>query len=164
MGTNGLATTDTLRVYEDILHTIGNTSLVRLGRLGRGLPCSLYANVEFFNPGGSVKDRIALNIIDDAERSGRLKPGGLVVEATSGNTSVGLARLMSNAGEKLPLLLDDPLVQFDRNRQMQALEYLRQLAEDTQVFLFTKDEETMKWYEGRCSSVTQHKLHSLEAN
>src|SRR5690606_37878766 len=67
------------------------TPLVRLNRVARGLRCTLLAKVEFFNPGGSVKDRIALNIIESAEREGRLKPGGTVVEATSGNTGAGLA-------------------------------------------------------------------------
>ena len=60
MTTKALATSDTLRVYDNILQTIGKTPLVRLGRIGRGLPVPLYAKVEFFNPGGSIKDRIAL--------------------------------------------------------------------------------------------------------
>src|SRR5258706_13248993 len=78
-------------IHDNILGTIGRTPLVRLNRVGRGLACTLAAKVEFFNPGGSVKDRIALNIIEAAEREGRLKPGGPVVEATSGNTGAGLA-------------------------------------------------------------------------
>jgi cystathionine beta-synthase len=86
-----LTPSDTLRVYDDILQTIGKTPLVHLKRLAGSLPCPLYAKVEFFNPGGSVKDRIAVNIIEEAERTGRLKPGGTVVEATSGNTGLGLA-------------------------------------------------------------------------
>ncbi len=80
-----------LRVYDNILQTIGKTPLVRLNNIGIDLACPLYAKVEFFNPGGSVKDRIGLNIIEAAERSGQLQPGGTVVEATSGNTGVGLA-------------------------------------------------------------------------
>ncbi len=79
------------RVYEDILQTIGKTPLVHLAKIGRDLPASLYAKVEYFNPGGSIKDRIAVNMIEEAERSGRLNPGGTVVEATSGNTGMGLA-------------------------------------------------------------------------
>jgi cystathionine beta-synthase len=81
-----LPRSDTLRVYDDILQAIGKTPLVRLKKMGRDLPCPIYAKVEYFNPGGSIKDRIAVNIIEEAERSGRLKPGGTVVEATSGNT------------------------------------------------------------------------------
>ncbi|MEK7323944.1 MAG: pyridoxal-phosphate dependent enzyme, partial [Chloroflexota bacterium] len=80
-----------MRVYDSILDTIGHTPLVRLNRVTLGLQCKMYAKVEFFNPGGSVKDRIGLAMIEDAEQSGRLKPGGTIVESTSGNTGVGLA-------------------------------------------------------------------------
>lgn len=74
---------------------------------------------------------------------------------------VGLTKLMSSAGERLPLLLDDPLVQFDRERQSRALEYIRQLADETQVLLFTKDEVTLGWFKACCSALSQHKLHEL---
>ncbi len=106
-----LAPSDTLRVYDDILQTIGKTPLVRLQRLGSELPCPLYAKVEFFNPGGSVKDRIAVNIIEEAERSGRLKPGGMVVEATSGNTGLGLAMVCAKKGYKATFVLPDKMSQ-----------------------------------------------------
>src|SRR5512141_3043799 len=106
-----LLSSDTLRVYDDILHTIGNTPLVRLQRLGASLPCPIYAKVEFFNPGGSVKDRIAVNIIEDAERSGLLKPGGTVVEATSGNTGMGLALVCAKKGYKAVFVLPDKMSQ-----------------------------------------------------
>ncbi len=106
-----LEQSDTLRVYDDILQTIGNTPLVRLGRIGRGLPCPLYAKVEFFNPGGSVKDRIGLNIIEEAERSGRLKPGGTIVESTSGNTGVGLAIAAALKGYKTIFVMPDKMSQ-----------------------------------------------------
>lgn len=106
-----IPTSDVERVYDDILHTIGKTPLVRLKRLGRDLPCSLYAKVEFFNPGGSVKDRIAVNIIAEAERSGRLKPGGTVVEATSGNTGVGLAIVCAKKGYRTVFVMPDKMSQ-----------------------------------------------------
>ena len=106
-----LAPSDTLRVYDDILQTIGKTPLVRLQQIGSGLPCPLYAKVEFFNPGGSVKDRIAVNIIEEAERSGRLKPGGMVVEATSGNTGLGLAMVCAKKGYKATFVLPDKMSQ-----------------------------------------------------
>jgi len=77
--------------HDSILDTIGDTPLVRLRRLGAGLPCTLLAKVEFFNPGGSVKDRIGVAMIEDAERRGLLKPGGTIIEGTSGNTGAGLA-------------------------------------------------------------------------
>ena len=78
-------------IKTSIIETIGNTPLVRLNSVAGDLECTLLAKVEFFNPGGSVKDRIGLNIIADAEQSGRLQPGGTIIEATSGNTGVGLA-------------------------------------------------------------------------
>ena len=80
-----------MRVQNDIIETIGNTPLVRLRSVAEDLDCTILAKVESFNPGGSVKDRIGPAIIDDAEQKGLLKPGGTIVEATSGNTGVGLA-------------------------------------------------------------------------
>ena len=76
---------------DSILDTIGGTPLVRFLTLGRDLPCTVLAKVEFFNPGGSVKDRIGLAMIEDAEAKGLLKPGGTIIEGTSGNTGAGLA-------------------------------------------------------------------------
>jgi tryptophan synthase beta subunit len=106
-----IAISDKDRVYDDILQTIGKTPLVRLKRMGRDLPCPVYAKVEFFNPGGSVKDRIAVNIIEEAERSGRLKPGGTVVEATSGNTGVGLAIVCAKKGYRSIFVMPDKISQ-----------------------------------------------------
>ncbi|HEX9564627.1 MAG TPA: pyridoxal-phosphate dependent enzyme [Gemmatimonadaceae bacterium] len=79
------------RVYNDILGTIGNTPLVRLNRITRGVPATVYAKVETFNPGHSIKDRMAVKMIEDAERAGLLRPGGTIIEGTSGNTGMGLA-------------------------------------------------------------------------
>ena len=79
------------RVYDNVLGAMGNTPLVRLKRIGRDLPCPLYAKLELMNPGGSVKDRVGAFIVEQAEKRGELKPGGTIVEATSGNTGVGLA-------------------------------------------------------------------------
>jgi cystathionine beta-synthase len=79
------------RVYDNVLGAMGNTPLVRLKRIGRDLPCPLYAKLELMNPGGSVKDRVGAFIIEQAEKRGELVPGGTIVEATSGNTGVGLA-------------------------------------------------------------------------
>jgi cystathionine beta-synthase len=96
-------------IHDNILGTIGQTPLVRLNRVARGLQCTLAAKVEFFNPGGSVKDRIALNIIEAAEREGRLKPGGTVVEATSGNTGLGLAIVCAIKGYKSVFVMPDKM-------------------------------------------------------
>jgi cystathionine beta-synthase len=80
-----------MRVYHNILKTIGNTPLVKINRITRDLPCDVYAKVETVNPGNSIKDRMALKMIEDAEKAGLLKPGGTIVEGTSGNTGMGLA-------------------------------------------------------------------------
>ena len=109
MRSEGLPPSDTLRVYDDILQTIGKTPLVRLSRIGKSLPCPLYAKIEFFNPGGSVKDRIGVNMIEEAERSGRLQPNGTVVESTSGNTGVGLAIVCALKGYKAVFVMPDKM-------------------------------------------------------
>ncbi|PJH75589.1 MAG: cystathionine beta-synthase [Anaerolineae bacterium CG_4_9_14_0_8_um_filter_58_9] len=111
MKANDLPISDSLRVYDNILQTIGKTPLVRLNRVGRELTCPLYAKVEYFNPGGSVKDRIALNIISEAERSKRLLPGGTVVESTSGNTGLGLAMVCAIKGYKSVFVMPDKMSQ-----------------------------------------------------
>lgn len=77
--------------YNSIVETIGNTPMVRLNKVSKGVPGTLLVKVEYFNPGNSMKDRIAIKIIEDAERNGLLKPGGTLIEGTSGNTGMGLA-------------------------------------------------------------------------
>ena len=78
-------------VKNNILETIGNTPLVRLNKITKDLPCEVYAKVEYFNPGNSIKDRMALKMVEVAEAEGKLKPGGTIIECTSGNTGLGLA-------------------------------------------------------------------------
>ena len=80
-----------MRVYQNILETIGNTPMVKLNIITKDLPCTVYAKIETTNPGNSIKDRMALQMIKDAETSGVLKPGGVIIEGTSGNTGMGLA-------------------------------------------------------------------------
>jgi cystathionine beta-synthase len=87
-----------VKVSDSLIDLVGNTPLVRLHRVHDGVPGQLLAKVEYFNPGGSVKDRIALRMIEDAERSGALQPGGTIVEPTSGNTGVGLAIVAQTRG------------------------------------------------------------------
>ncbi len=78
-------------LFQQITDAIGKTPLVKLNRVGSHLPCNLYAKCEFFNPGGSIKDRIAINMVEQAEKEGRIKPGDTLIEPTSGNTGIGLA-------------------------------------------------------------------------
>ncbi len=97
--------------YESVLDTIGWTPLIRLNRLTRGIKTPVYGKAEFFNPGGSVKDRIGLPIIERAEREGRLLPGGTIVEGTSGNTGVGLAIAAAVKGYKCIFTMPDKMSQ-----------------------------------------------------
>ena len=78
-------------IKNNILETIGNTPLIRLNKLTKDLPCPVFAKVEYFNPGNSAKDRMAIKMVDVAEKEGKLKPGGTIIECTSGNTGMGLA-------------------------------------------------------------------------
>ncbi|MFA9221470.1 MAG: PLP-dependent cysteine synthase family protein, partial [Sediminibacterium sp.] len=80
-----------MKYHENILGTIGNTPMVKLNTLVKDIPALVLAKVETFNPGNSIKDRMALKMIEDAEKDGRLKPGGTIIEGTSGNTGMGLA-------------------------------------------------------------------------
>ena len=97
--------------YDDVLQTIGWTPLIRLNRITRGIRTPVYGKAEFFNPGGSVKDRIGGPIIARAEREGRLKPGGTIVEGTSGNTGVGLAIAAALKGYKCIFTMPDKMSQ-----------------------------------------------------
>jgi cystathionine beta-synthase len=100
-----------LEPYESALDTVGWTPLIRLGRVGAGLRTPVYGKAEYANPGGSVKDRIGLAIIEDAERRGELKPGGTIVEGTSGNTGVGLAIAAALKGYRCIFTLPDKMSQ-----------------------------------------------------
>jgi cystathionine beta-synthase len=99
----------TPEIADSLLDLVGNTPLVRLGRVGADLACDLVAKVELFNPGGSVKDRPAIAMIDDAERTGALQPGGTIVEPTSGNTGVGLAIVAAQRGYRCVFVMSDKM-------------------------------------------------------
>ncbi len=95
------------KAYQNILETIGDTPMVRMNRICKHIPATIYAKVEYFNPGHSVKDRMALQMIEDAEKEGKLKAGGTVIECTSGNTGMGLALACIVKGYKLICTLSD---------------------------------------------------------
>lgn len=99
----------TVKAHTDITELIGGTPLVRLNRLSKPGGATIYAKVESFNPGGSIKDRICLNMINEAERLGKLKPGGTIVEPTSGNTGIGLALVAAVRGYKLILVMPESM-------------------------------------------------------
>ena len=97
--------------YPTILELVGNTPIVRLTRIADGLGVELLAKLEFLNPGGSNKDRIGLAMIEAAERDGKLKPGGTIVEPTSGNTGVGLAIAAAQKGYRCIFVMPDKMSQ-----------------------------------------------------
>src|SRR5438874_13834801 len=94
-------------VKDSILDTIGHTPVVRLSRIAAGLAPQLVAKLESFNPGGSIKDRVAAALIESAERDGRLRPGGTIVEPTSGNTGTGLAIAARLKGYRVIAVMPD---------------------------------------------------------
>ena len=100
-----------METYESILDLIGETPLLRLNRIGRDLRCHLLGKLEMLNPGGSVKDRIGLRMIEAAERAGQLRPGGTIVEPTSGNTGVGLAIAAAIKGYRCIFTMPDKMSQ-----------------------------------------------------
>ncbi|MET9790755.1 PLP-dependent cysteine synthase family protein [Streptomyces canus] len=96
-----------MRTYEHLLDAVGNTPVIRLRRITGGLTAPVYGKAEFLNPGGSVKDRTALGMIREAERSGELRPGGVIVEATSGNTGLGLVMVAAHRGYRSIIVVPD---------------------------------------------------------
>src|ERR1700726_416765 len=106
-------------LYQSILETVGNTPVVRINNLAPA-GIDLYVKIEAFNPLGSVKDRLALGVIEDAERTGKLKPGQTVIEATSGNTGIGLAMVCAQKGYPLVVTMAEPF-SVERRRLMRFL-------------------------------------------
>jgi cysteine synthase len=98
-----------MRIYDDVTKLVGNTPLVRLNRLTEGAGAIVAAKLEFYNPAGSVKDRIGVSMIDAAEASGELKPGGTIVEATSGNTGIALAFVGAARGYRVVLTMPETM-------------------------------------------------------
>src|SRR2546427_3843399 len=94
-------------IFDDVTKAIGRTPLVRLNRIGKETGATFYAKLEYTNPGHSVKDRIAVQIVDDAERRGSLKPGGTIIECTSGNTGMGLAMVGAARGYRTIFVMPD---------------------------------------------------------
>ncbi len=103
-----------MKIFSDITKTVGNTPLIKMQRLGAGLPAEIYLKLEFFNPLGSVKDRIGLNMIEAAEQSGQLKKGMHLLEPTSGNTGIALAFVAAAKGYDITLIMPETMSQERR--------------------------------------------------
>ncbi len=113
-------------IHNSIIDAIGNTPLVRLNRLSEGLDLTVAAKVEYLNPGQSIKDRIAIKMIDDAEKQGLIKPGGTIIEGTSGNTGMGLALVAAVRGYKCIFTTTD-------KQSKEKVDLLRALGAEVQV-------------------------------
>src|SRR3954453_7743848 len=98
-------------IYDSILDTTGHTPMVRLSRIGRDLPGELLGKCEFMNPGGSVKDRIGVRMLLDAEKAGRIKPGDTLIEPTSGNTGIGIAMAGAARGYRVIITMPEKMSQ-----------------------------------------------------
>ena len=105
-----------MQIYKNLAEAVGNTPLIRLNKVSESTGCEILGKAEFLNPGGSVKDRAALYMIRDAERAGRLKPGGTIVEGTAGNTGIGLALVGASLGYKTVIVI--PETQSEEKKEM----------------------------------------------
>ena len=98
-----------MKILNNILEAIGNTPIVKLNKVGNHLDCNLMVKCEFFNSGGSIKDRIGYNMISEAEKSGRIKPGDTLIEPTSGNTGIGMALVAAVKGYKIIITMPEKM-------------------------------------------------------
>ena len=96
-------------ILDNILYTVGETPIVKLNKVGKDLQCQLYAKCEFFNPGGSIKDRIGKEMIEQAEKEGKIKPGDTLIEPTSGNTGIGMALAAAVKGYKMIITMPEKM-------------------------------------------------------
>ena len=115
-----------MTMLSGLTQAIGNTPLIRINCLSQETGCEILGKAEFMNPGGSVKDRAALWMIQDAEQSGQLQPGGTVVEGTAGNTGIGLAHVCNNRGYKTVIYMPD-------NQSEEKVNLLRTLGAEVRV-------------------------------
>jgi cysteine synthase A len=106
--------------YDSVLDLVGNTPCVRINRIGKDLPCNLWGKCEFLNPGGSVKDRIGVRMVLGAERSGRIKPGDVLIEPTSGNTGIGMSMATAVRGYRMIITMPEKM-SMEKQWTMEAL-------------------------------------------
>ena len=115
-----------MSIVNGLISSIGNTPMIRINSLSEETGCEILGKAEFMNPGGSVKDRAALWMIQEAEKSGALKPGGTVVEGTAGNTGIGLAHVCNNRGYRTIIYMPD-------NQSQEKVDLLRTLGAEVRV-------------------------------
>ncbi|HKG22146.1 MAG TPA: cysteine synthase family protein, partial [Blastocatellia bacterium] len=139
---------------ENILNLIGNTPLVRLNKLTKGIDALVLAKMESLNPGGSVKDRIGISMINAAERDGRLKPGGTVIEATSGNTGIGIALTCAVRGYKAIFVMTDKC-------SVEKVRYLKALGADVVVVPVSAKQDSPDHYVATARRIAKETPNSL---
>ena len=144
-------------VYDDILGTIGHTPLVRLNRITHDVAATVYAKVETFNPGHSIKDRMAVKMIEDAERQGLLRPGGTIIEGTSGNTGMGLAIAAIVKGYKCIFTTTD-------KQSQEKVDALRAFGAEVIVCPTDVDPEDPRSYYSVSSRLVQETPNAWKAN
>ncbi|HEY1404128.1 MAG TPA: cysteine synthase family protein, partial [Pyrinomonadaceae bacterium] len=143
--------------HENILSLIGNTPLVRLNRLTQGIKATVLAKMENLNPGYSVKDRIGISMIEAAEREGKLKPGGTIVEATSGNTGIGLALAAAVKGYRCTFVMTD-------KASVEKVRYLKALGADVVVVPSSAKPGTPDHYVVTARRIADETPHSFYPN
>lgn len=143
--------------HNNILELIGNTPLVKINKLTKGIKATVLAKIEFMNPGGSVKDRVGLAMIEDAENSGLLKSGGTIVEATSGNTGIGLALAGCVKGYHVILVMTDKIGQEKRN-------YLKSLGAEVVIVPKEATPDSPDYYRNKAKSLANEIPGAINLN
>ncbi len=146
-----------MNIHNNILDLFGKTPLIRLNKISKGLKPAIYAKMESMNPGGSVKDRIGLNMIVDAEKSGALKPGGTIVEATSGNTGIGLALTAAVKGYKCIFVMSD-------KPAPEKVKYLKALGADVVIVPSTAKPDSPQYYVNTAMRIAEDTPNSFYAS
>jgi cystathionine beta-synthase len=137
-----------MNYYNNVLELIGKTPLVKLNKLTKGFKATVLGKMESYNPGGSVKDRIGLAMIEEAEKDGKLKPGGTIIEATSGNTGIGLALTAAVKGYKSIIVVTDKVSQEKRN-------YLKALGSEVIVVPKAAPHDSPEYYINKAISIAE---------
>ncbi len=143
--------------HNNILELIGNTPLVKINKLTKGIKATVLAKIEFMNPGGSVKDRVGLAMIEDAENNGLLKSGGTIVEATSGNTGIGLALTGCVKGYHVILVMTDKIGQEKRN-------YLKSLGAEVVIVPKEATPDSPDYYRNKAKSLANEIPGAINLN
>lgn len=146
-----------MKFHNSILELFGNTPLIKLNKLTRGVKPQIFAKLESMNPGGSVKDRIGLSIIEDAERRRAIKPGGTIVEATSGNTGIGLAIAAAVKGYKCIFVMTDKC-------SVEKVRYLKALGADIVIVPATAKPDSPQYYVNTAARIAKETPNSFYAS